>query len=103
VLSMPCSTRRVVGGIDTHKDLHFAAVVDISGEVLGQRAFATTRQRYRALLKWMASFGRVAKVAVEQTGSYGAGIARHLALAGSRCSRSPAPTRPTVAPAARTT
>jgi transposase len=71
--------------------------------VLGQRAFATTRQRYRALLKWMASFGRVAKVAVEQTGSYGAGIARHLALAGIPVLEVTGATRPTVAPAARTT
>jgi transposase len=82
VLSMPCVDEKVIGGIDTHKDLHFAAVVDVTGEVLGQRAFATTRQGYRALLKWMASFGRVAKVGVEQTGSYGAGVVRHLTLAG---------------------
>jgi transposase len=82
VLSMPCVDEKVIGGIDTHKDLHFAAVVDVTGTVLGERAFATTRQGYRALLKWMASFGRVEKVGVEQTGSYGAGIVRHLALAG---------------------
>ena len=40
---MPCVDEKVIGGIDTHKDLHFAAVVDVTGEVLGQRAFATTR------------------------------------------------------------
>lgn len=44
--------------------------------MLGERAFATTRRGNRALLKWMASFGRVEKVGVEQTGSYGAGIVR---------------------------
>jgi len=82
VLSMPCVDERVVGGIDTHKDLHFAAVVDVGGNVLGERAFATTRAGYRSLTKWMASFGRVSKVGVEQTGSYGAGIVRHLGLAG---------------------
>jgi hypothetical protein len=79
---MPCVDEKVIGGIDTHKDLHFAAVVDVTGTVLGERAFATTRQGYRALIRWMASFGRVSKVGVEQTGSYGAGIVRHLALAG---------------------
>jgi hypothetical protein len=79
---MPCVEEKVIGGIDTHKDLHFAAVVDVTGAVLGERAFATTRQGYRALVKWMGSFGRVQKVGVEQTGSYGAGIVRHLALAG---------------------
>jgi transposase len=50
--------------------------------VLGQRAFATIRQGYRALLKWMAGFGRVEKVGVEQSGSCGAGVVRHMALDG---------------------
>ncbi len=35
---MPCVDEKVVGGIDTHKDLHFAAVVDVAGNVLGERA-----------------------------------------------------------------
>src|SRR5688500_13727953 len=82
VLSMPCLDDTVVGGIDTHKDLHFAGVVDLNGAVLGTRAFATTRQGNRALLKWMQNLGRIEKVCVEQTGSYGAGIVRQLALAG---------------------
>lgn len=80
--SIPCLDEKVVGGIDTHKDLHFAAVVHVTGELLGERAFATTRQGHRALVKWMASFGRVEKVGVEQTGSYGAGVVRALALEG---------------------
>ena len=79
---MPCVEEKVIGGIDTHKDLHFAAVVNVAGDVLGERAFATTRQGYRSLIAWMRSFGRVQKVGVEQTGSYGAGIVRRLALAG---------------------
>ena len=82
MLSIPCVDEKVVGGIDTHKDLHFAAVVHVTGAVLGERAFATTRQGYRALVKWMASFGRVERVGVEQTGSYGAGVVRALALEG---------------------
>jgi transposase len=82
VLSMPCVDEKVVGGIDNHKDLHFAAVVDVAGNVLGERAFATTRAGYRSLLKWMRGFGRVSKVGVEQTGSHGAGIVRHFGLAG---------------------
>src|SRR5271166_3997819 len=39
-------TRRIVGGVDTHKDLHVAAVVDEQGRVIGTRSFATTRQGY---------------------------------------------------------
>jgi transposase len=50
---MPCVDEKVVGGIDTHKDLHFAAVLDVTGAGLGTRAFATTRAGYRSLLKWM--------------------------------------------------
>jgi transposase len=40
-------TRRIVGGVDTHKDLHVAAVVDEQDRVIGTRSFATTRQGYR--------------------------------------------------------
>lgn len=80
--SMPCIVQPVVGGIDTHKDLHTVAVVDRGGSVLGTRAFPTTRAGYRAPLRWMQSFGQVERVGVEQTGSYGAGVVRHLALAG---------------------
>ncbi|EAP78873.1 hypothetical protein NAS141_03908 [Sulfitobacter sp. NAS-14.1] len=31
----------VVGGVDTHKDLHVAAVVDDNDQVLGTQSFAT--------------------------------------------------------------
>ena len=71
----------VVGGIDTHKDLHVAAVVDGAGTVLGTESFSTTRAGYRALLRWMRSFGDLRRVGVEGTGSYGAGLTRHLAEA----------------------
>jgi hypothetical protein len=37
-------SRVVVGGVDTHKDLHVAAVVDERDQVLGTQSFATTRQ-----------------------------------------------------------
>ncbi len=80
--SMPRPPRSVVGGIDTHKDLHTAAVIDEAGEVLATRFFSTTRAGYRALVKWMRGYGEVDRVGVEQTGSYGAGVTRHLALAG---------------------
>jgi transposase len=72
----------VIGGVDTHQDLHLAAVVTADGTVLGTRAFATTRAGYRALLAWMQSHGQLQRVGVESTGSYGAGLARHLARAG---------------------
>lgn len=71
-------TCAVVGGVDTHKDLHVAAIVDEQDRVLGTRSFATTRQGYRQMLTWMRSFGAVQRIGVESTGSYGAGLLRFL-------------------------
>lgn len=72
------SPTAVVGGVDTHKDLHVAAVVDRQDRVLGTRSFSTTRQGYRQMLAWMRSFGDLQRVGVESTGSYGAGLLRFL-------------------------
>jgi transposase len=74
--------RHVVGGVDTHKDLHVAAVVDERDLVLGTRCFATTRQGYRQMLGWMRSFGELRRVGIESTGSYGAGLLRFVQNAG---------------------
>src|SRR3954454_13254195 len=72
----------VVGGVDTHKDLHVAAVVDELDRVLGTRCFATTRQGYRQMLAWMRSFGQLRCVGIEATGTYGAGLLRSMQNAG---------------------
>jgi transposase len=72
----------VFAGVDTHKELHVAAVIDTGENVLGTHSFSTTRAGYRALIRWLRSFGDVRRVGVEGTGSYGAGIARHLVEAG---------------------
>jgi transposase len=74
--------RYVVGGVDTHKDLHVACVVDDQDHVLGCQSFATTRQGYRQMLQWMQSFGSLRRVGVESTGTYGAGLLRHLQAVG---------------------
>lgn len=72
----------VVGGVDTHKDLHVAAVVDQNNKVLGTQYFATTRQGYRQMLAWMTSFGALKRIGVECTGTYGSGLLRYLQNAG---------------------
>lgn len=72
----------VIGGVDTHKELHVAAVTDHGENVLGTESFSTTRAGYRAMIRWMRTFGDIAKVGVEGTGSYGAGLTRHLLDAG---------------------
>jgi transposase len=72
----------VFGGIDTHKDTHTAALVDSAGMLLGSAMFPTTQAGYRQLLGWMGSAGTLARVGVEGTGSYGAGICRRLSAGG---------------------
>lgn len=83
--SIAPADRIVVGGIDTHQDLHVAAVVDRhDGQLLGVKEFSTTRAGYRALVRWMRSHGQLEEVGVEGTGSYGAGVTRFLVEAGVR-------------------
>ena len=75
----------VIGGVDTHKDLHVAAVIDrADGRLLDTKEFSTTRAGYRAMLRWMTGHGQLHAVGVEGTGSYGAGVTRHLTEAGVR-------------------
>lgn len=76
------TTRSIIGGVDTHKDLHVAAVVDERDRVLDTRSFSTTRQGYRQMLAWMRSFGDVQRIGIESTGSYGAGLLRYMQIAG---------------------
>jgi len=68
----------VVGGVDTHADVHVAAALDQNGGLLGIESFPTDGAGYRSLLSWLLGFGPVVKVGVEGTGSYGVGLARHL-------------------------
>jgi transposase len=74
----------VTGGVDTHADVHVAAALDRTGGLLGTESFATTPVGYAKLLAWLRAFGPLNLVGVEGTGSYGAGLARHLAPAGVR-------------------
>ena len=68
----------VVGGVDTHKDTHTAAAVDLAGRLLGTQTFPTDAAGYRALLTWLQAFGPVLLVGVEGTGVYGAGLVEQL-------------------------
>ena len=72
----------VVLGVDTHKDLHVAAVITGIGGLLGCQSFPATAAGYRQLLDWALGFGPVNRAGVECTGSYGAALARHLRQAG---------------------
>jgi Transposase len=74
--------RPVTGGVDTHLDLNVAAALDPIGGLLAVAEFPATSGGHRRLLGWLAGFGPVARVGVEGTGSYGAGLARYLRAAG---------------------
>ena len=74
-------TRAVTGGVDTHADTHMAAAVDPIGGLLGVQEFPATAAGYGRLL---GGFGTVCLAGIEGTGSYGAGLARHMAAAGVR-------------------
>ena len=77
-------TRAITGGVDTHADVHVAAALDPIGGLLGVQEFPATAAGYAGLLGWLGGFGTVALVGIEGTGSYGAGLARHVTTAGIR-------------------
>jgi transposase len=75
--------RRVTGGVDTHDDVHVAAACDTdTSRVLGTASFPTTTTGYTELLTWMSRHGTLDKIGVESTGSWGAGLTRHLSAVG---------------------
>jgi transposase len=78
------NTRAITGGVDTHADMHVAAALDPIGGLLGVQEFPATAGGYAGLLGWLGGFGTVALVGIEGTGSYGAGLARHITAAGIR-------------------
>ena len=76
--------RAITGGVDTHADTHVAAALDPVGGLLGVREFPATPAGYAGLLGWLGGFGTVCLVGIEGTGSYGAGLTRHVTAAGVR-------------------
>jgi transposase len=72
----------VIIGVDTHKDIHAAVAIDRLGRQLEHRSVATTTSGLDELLKWAQHLGRERVWGIEGTGSYGAGLARHLLAAG---------------------
>ena len=80
--SMTGATRGVVVGVDAHTDTHDAAVLDDCGRLQATRTFAADAAGYRELMAWIQRFGAVATIGVESTGSYAAGLVRHLRAEG---------------------
>ncbi len=74
----------VTVGIDTHGQVHVAAVLDERGRLLATESFDTTRPGHRRLERWASQFGTIDGVGIEGTGAWGAGVARHFTAAGYR-------------------
>src|SRR4051794_19313186 len=76
------NSRGVVVGVDAHTDTHDVAVLDDCGRLLARQTFAADAAGYRALGAWIERFAPVAAIGVESTGSYAAGLVRHLRAEG---------------------
>ena len=74
----------LVAGVDTHKDVHVAVVLDQLGRRLAVRGFPATDAGNTQLAQWLAGLGPVTDAGVEGTGSYGYRLARLLADRGLR-------------------
>jgi transposase len=72
----------IVLGVDTHKDIHVAAIVDEVGRLLCTSEFQVSERGGRRMLAWARHYGALRRAGVEGTGSYGYGLARQLGAAG---------------------
>jgi len=68
----------VILGVDTHLDVHVAAILSLSGKRLGTRSFSASSTGYLELLRWSSSFGQLLRAGLEGTGTYGRGLCRLL-------------------------
>jgi transposase len=65
-------------GVDTHKDVHVAVVLDQHGRRLDSCSVPTTPAGLRRLREWSSRHGQVKAWGIEGTSSYGAGLTRQL-------------------------
>jgi transposase len=92
---MLSETREVVIGVDTHRDTHTAAVIDVATTgVLARYTIQTTAPGYQDLLTNARQHGRVREWAIEGTRTYGVGLVRMLLAAGEVVSEADRPKRP---------
>ncbi|HEX5145340.1 MAG TPA: IS110 family transposase [Mycobacterium sp.] len=72
------TAEEVILGVDTHNDVHVAAVITTLGVLLGTQAFPATAAGYTQLLAWARSHGTLHRAGVEGTSSHGTALTRHL-------------------------
>jgi transposase len=76
--------RKVAIGIDTHKHIHVAVVLDELGGRLGELTVPADSSGYSQVERWATGYGRILAFGIEGTGSYGAGVAGYLGRQGHR-------------------
>lgn len=72
----------IAAGIDTHKDFHIMVLADELGREVSHHRISADPEGYAAAVRILKDAGEVGIVGIEGTGSYGAGISRHLMAAG---------------------
>ena len=94
-MSMLAELVEVVIGVDTHSQTHTAAVIDArTGGVLARATVAADPDGYAGLVAVAEAHSGLRAWAMEGTGGYGAGLARHLADAGELVVELDRPKRP---------
>lgn len=73
---------QIIIGVDTHKSNHVAVAITAQGARLGALTIPTSRQGYSGLEAWASGLGSIKAFGIEGTGSYGAGLSRHLQARG---------------------
>jgi transposase len=94
-MSMLAERVEVVIGVDTHSETHTAAIVDArTGGVLARATVSADPDGYAELSALAETHSVLRAWAMEGTGGYGAGLARHLADAGELVVELDRPKRP---------
>jgi transposase len=73
---------QVILGVDTHAEVHVAALLDHLGRLQGTLTIPATQAGSQQLLEWAGRHGQLTHAGVEGTGTYGAGLTRFLTQAG---------------------
>lgn len=74
----------VVVGVDTHKHIHVAAVMDSVAGILDTLTIPTDTPGFAKLTAWAHTYGQILVFGIEGTGSYGAGLTSYLRRQGHR-------------------
>ncbi|MFK0295550.1 transposase [Streptomyces sp. NPDC090442] len=83
----------VILGVDTHRDVHVAAVISTTGKTLAIESFPATATGYCQLAQWASRLGLFRRAGVEGSGNYGAALSRYLLSQGIDVIEAPGPGR----------